>query len=507
MREKGDRRPRLGFPRHPVILAAALVGLCLIAYQPGRMENTTGDTVTARYWPISILKFETWTMNPFRTEFGAFSNADVKNQKGDVYPWGGLASLPFTVPVFFAADVTGWGFRPGERSLTWKGIDSGWSHDRVYRISKWNGVILATASVLALFAVLCRIVSPRAAAAASVIFALGTWNWSLSAQGLHPQGMVVLTHQIALGLLLPLCVSSKIAWRRSLLAAALGPIHVLIWALRPIDAVLIAPAVLLLARDRRLLIPYAAAAAAAFVPTLFAQLAAYDHLLGFYAWITVKDPPEFSGPLDFVAALGSLLFSPNRGALVFFPFLILAPWLSRMAGPWKANLRAFVRSRKAPPTRAGQPPAGLPASFAGYLVVAVPLYVIMLATLPSWHATWSYGSRYLFDLGPFLFPFVALAIERAMSVASRGRRGGARGADAGPRWLAAALAFASLQAVFIHGMGHRNYDVWVWNFEMQPITTSKTWHLANPMLVEVWRRGSNDGRWSDAYQRLLNYGF
>src|SRR5262249_50680956 len=155
--------------------AAALIAICTIAYDYSRFENTSGDTISTRYWPVAILKYHTYTLNPFRTDLvqrdgQPVAYAAVFFPNGDWMPrvtWGMAA---FTLPVYAVVD--------------W--IDLGgevWTHNRISRVSRWNGVVMATLTVVLLYFLLCRFVIPGVAFASSILFALGTWTWSMGAQG------------------------------------------------------------------------------------------------------------------------------------------------------------------------------------------------------------------------------------------------------------------------------------------------------------------------------------
>ena len=49
--------------------SVALLALtCIIAYDPTRMDNSSDDSISSRYWPVAILKHHTWKLNPFKEE-------------------------------------------------------------------------------------------------------------------------------------------------------------------------------------------------------------------------------------------------------------------------------------------------------------------------------------------------------------------------------------------------------------------------------------------------------
>ena len=444
------------------IYAFLLCLACVGAYGPGRMENSSGDTISTRYWPVAILEHHTLKLNPLKEKLGGIAYAAI-NMGDDLLPRNGWGTAVFSVPFYAMADLLDLG-------------GSDWMPDRINRVSRWNAILIATASVIALFFLLVRIVSPEIAMLSSAVFAFGTWNWSLAPQGLHSQTCAVLAHILSLHLLLSICSAPKGESPR-LKAFFLGLIQALIWSLRPQDVLLIAPCALTLHR-RRVLLPYAVAVLALILPLLATYKSMYGYYLGAYGVIDAMAGVATWQP-NFLRGFFGMLFSPNRGAIVFFPLLLWVPYL------WKKLI----------------PSSKIPKSFSDSIAMGSMLYFGVLCFLVYWHSTWSYGPRYLYDLLPYIWIPLTLMFKDALEWASARK----------PRLPAPVIILClicALEGVIVHGLGNYNYDLYVWNHRMSPVGDEAAWDFRNWMMLDVWKADSEiSTRYPKGLERLKQYGF
>ena len=124
--------------------------------------------------------------------------------------------------------------------------------------------------------------------------------------------------------------------------------------------------------------------------------------------------------------LAGLLLSPGKGLLWMAPLLLLAPLA------WSAA--------RAPAAR-----AWVMLSAAVALAVALPV-----AFTQTWHGAWTFGPRYLLPLLPFLWPAVALALDRIRAQRSWSLCAGA---------LALAGLATTLPGVLVDHMTHQDLAV------------------------------------------------
>ncbi|MCM2322808.1 MAG: hypothetical protein NDJ90_06065 [Oligoflexia bacterium] len=468
------------------LLLGALILLSVLLYDPFRAENTSGDTISNRYWPVAILEHHTYTLNPFKEDLQGVAYAAIFQPNGEWHPRSFLGMALFSVPFYAVADLF---------------IDN-WSHATIGQVSRWNGMFLAILASVTLFLFLLKVARPGAAFVSTLVFAFGTWHWSLGAQGLSNQVASVLVLTLSLHVLHSLCTErshGRLDWS----SAALGVLMGLIVITRPQDIYLMAPMILALRRLRQWAI-FAACASVLVVPVVLANIALFSSPLGFGGLLMRAS--EAAGEklsiyqLNFIPALTGLTLSPNRGAIVFLPLLLLLPWLWRIllpGLPLRSILMSLLELRW--PRLSAERSFGLPASFWQLSGLGALLYFTLLCFVEFWHSTWSYGSRYLYDLLPLIWPALTLGFEDLWK-AAEGRR------CALPRFARVALVVFSLQGIAIHALGHRNFDIYVWNFKKVP-TDAQVWDFRDWMIAEVWRAGPNTERWSDPLTRLRHYGF
>lgn len=466
------------------LLAIVLTVISTIAYEPWKFENTSGDTISSRYWPVSLLKHRTYTLDPFKQDLEGVLYSAIYGGDGRWLPRHGFGMAVVSVPFYKLADMTDLG---GQE----------WTHERINQMSRWNGILLSVLSVVMMFFLLCRFVPMEAAFLSSAVFALGTWNYSLGAQGLSSQNAAVIVAIACMYCLWQLCERQSRASHVSM-GFLMGALHALMWSIRPQDILLIAPMILVV-WARRVLMPYLATMVPLVLAVTMANLGVYNYYTGFYGVISGSNAGVPIIQVNFLKGMLGVLFSPNRGAITFFPLLFLLPlfWSSGRREKIVTKIRELISHALALAKRA-RGSVGRE-SFFLVLLMGFWTYFTYIWTVPFWHTTWSYGSRYLYDMQPIIWPFFAFGFA-ALVRRWKGEL------DAISRPLAAALILFSLQGVFVHWLGHRNYDLYTWNAKAH-VDDARCWDITDPMLLEVWKAGSNDKRWNSVLERLKTYGF
>lgn len=375
-------RQRLRSLMAPLLLALA----CVLIYNANLRQIGAGDTVPARYLPLTL--WHHGTLEP--------------GEQARLYAHGHPMALPRYRPaneegkaVYFEPTAY-WLVRTREHELAsfypvvtpllvaplylpaalW--LDArGWEQPHVDRVAEWMekfaASLLAAAASVLVFLLLRREGNPWALPLA-LAFAFGTNTWMISSQALWQHGTGELL--IALALLL---VLSPVTRPRTVI---LGAVCVLMAANRPPDA-LVAAAIgaFVLWRDWRTALWLIAGAALPLAALLYYNLVFMGHLAGGYG--VVKPPVDFlQGDWS---GLAGLLISPTRGLLVFSPFLILV-------------VMGLIQRLRTPGTR--------------MLAVALALAVIgqlLLYAKGDWRAGTSWGPRWLTDILPILVWMLAPA--------------------------------------------------------------------------------------------------
>ena len=137
-----SKKPWHSFRRYLLIGALAL--LCLaVAYDPSRMENTSGDNISLRYWPVAILRHHSLKLNYISKDLHDVAYAAVFKANGDWLPRAEVRTLAFTLPFYAVMDF----FQHRRHRM---------DHTRIHQASKWEAVLISTLSVILLFLLLCR---------------------------------------------------------------------------------------------------------------------------------------------------------------------------------------------------------------------------------------------------------------------------------------------------------------------------------------------------------------
>lgn len=270
-----------------------------------------GDDIPASLLPFAILKHGTLTMNPVLDPWLSGKSQDFTVRFGatvlSVYPIvAGVLAVPlYVIPVLAGAPV---------------------SEQFLHNLSKVGGSLMTAASVAIFFSAARRRSEERWAAVLTLLYAAGSWSFSVSSQALWQHGPAQLGVAIgAWGVLGEGPLADFAAGLGFSLAAAARPDNVFLG--------LGGAAALLFTRPRAL----ARAALGAAIPA--ALLAAYWlHYTG------VLRPPESAFQANIMKgfqpeALAALMFSPSRGLLWFSPAALFGVWAAFRRGaprtsPW-----------------------------------------------------------------------------------------------------------------------------------------------------------------------------
>jgi hypothetical protein len=441
-----------------------LLFICLGTYDLTRWENSGGDTISARYWPVSILEHGTWKLDPFQKDLeGVIYTAIYTNNAKTLYPRNGWGVALFTVPFYAIAHVLNIGGHE-------------WTHDRISRVSRWNSVFLSTFSVILLFLFLSQIFSLQTSFFSSLLFALGTWNWSMAPQGLYSQTMIMIVHILNVFLLWKI---SQAKDPQPKLAFAIGIAQAVIWSIRPQDFLLVMPSFLVLGNKRNITF-YLSALVLVIAPLLYGYKTVYGFYSGAYGVIASLPGVITWSPNAFANIMG-LLFSPNRGAIVFFPLLLLVPYY------WKMYLSENSTFNK---------------KFQVSLISGMGLYLLVLSFLFYWHGGWAYGGRYLYNILPYVWIPITFMINDIVTWIGSKKH-------VLPRWALVLSILCAVESVFVHGLGHYNFDLYVWNYVVRDVNNRTVWDFDELLVKHTWDAGSNAHRWdnTNALKRLREYGF
>ena len=383
------------------LTAPILMGLlCFLVYNANLRQIGSGDTLPARYLPLTLWRYHTLDLD---------ANARlVANGHSMIPSWNRPAGAAGKVTYFEPSAY--WLIRTREHRLAslypvvtpllvaplyfpaviWLNAH-GWEQPQVDRVAelmeKVSASFLASIASVLMFLVLRR-EGLRWGLPLAIAFAFGTNTWMISSQALWQHGAGELL--VALALLLVVSSGSPIR------TALLGAVCVFMAANRPPDA-LIASAIVLFTfwSRRRSALWLLAGAAVPLAALLYYNLDFIGHVAGGYA--LAKDSNQDFFKLSWSGVAG-LLVSPTRGLLIFCPFLVFVP------------LGLIQRFRSA--------------SSKG-LAVALSFAVatqFLLYSQADWRAGVSWGPRWLTDLLPILMwmlapvPFVLRPLTRRLLI-------------------------------------------------------------------------------------------
>jgi hypothetical protein len=402
----------------PTILFCAF----MILYLANGVTKWTGDTLPARYLPLSILREGNFDLNEFHFLYAQkipYYLVHLDGRYLSLYPVGpAIAALPF-----YLFPALG-GIPPANRL----------SED----LEKLAAASIVALSACLLYLVLRRLASGRVSLLLTVIYALGTSSFSVSSQALWQHGPSQLALTIGL---------------YSLLRGREDPPWI------GLAGFSLAFAVICRSTDLLLILPLGAYVMLYHRPQMGWILLGMLPPWLFQLWYNdayFHDPffqpfgrAYWSTPL--MEGLSGILLSPGRGLFVYSPVL-LGSFLG-MALAWRRHGDPLLRA----------------------LSVGILPTLLLYGKWGNWWGGWSYGPRLLADLTPILTICLVPCALRLEAVRPCGWRLRAS------QWLFVALA---LWSVWAHTLGAL-WDDNRWNAS-PPIDLSpqRLWSVRSSPLVE-----------------------
>jgi hypothetical protein len=412
-------------------LTAFIISLAVLPFFLAPLHSwnmgPAGDTVPAELMPIAILHNHSLDFNQLLEQHP--SQGDRNN-------------LPYWLTLRYGKVVSFYPLVPGLMNLPvyWVADERGYDLYRYrYILSHITSSLICALATGFMFLSLDAICSRRRVAIAfAFIFALGTEVWSEGSRGMWQHGSSILLLAAALAIIVR-------KWKRGIpLAGVL--LGLAIWN-RPTNVLIVAPlALYVVLTYRRQIASFVCAMA---VPLLF--MAIYSYLyLGSVMYLgqgrsMVDDVSSPGGYLRgrFGEGLSGLLFSPNRGMLVFDPifaagmvFLIYATFSRR---EW---------------------------SLYRYLLAGVVLSLWVYGHWLVWWGGYCFGYRLISELAPIMILATAMAWDRWLS-----------------RFLLTRWVFiaATLFSMYVHGLGafYAYFSQFNYNPDSIDHDTARLWDVRN----------------------------
>lgn len=368
------------------------VGLiALVVYLANGREIGTYDTEPATLLPLAILRGDGPHLDRFasvlRKPDGEIP-AYIARSRGHIvslYPIGpALVALPI-----YGVEVA---------LLDW--LDPGWDRDTVracwecHQMAKRSAALIAALVAVVLHRLLRGLGLREVATWASLAAALGSDLWMIASQALWQHGPAALMLTLTLLLLLP---RAPAAWRVALAGLTAG----VMVACRALDLPLAVAIALGIAWawPRRLawFLPGPMIMATALIGS---NLYYFGEITGGQALLEAAHPGlhRVAGPWsgNFLEGLAGTLLSPNRGLLIFSPWIALA--LTTMP-------RVIGRLRPWP--------------IVGWALGALVVNLVLLSKYAVWWGGYCFGPRYWTDTIPLFAILLALGLDWARARSRR----------------------------------------------------------------------------------------
>ena len=368
-------KDRLGnyLKRHGSILLFCVA--TLIYLSNGKVLGS-GDTIPARYLPISILReldfdldefpflYDRESIKRFPVIAPTFDGENIPyfliHRHGHYisqYPPGpALLALPiYALPVVVGISAT-----------------SNW----VPHLEKLSATLITALSVLFLFWTLRELVAEKAALVIAIIYALGTSAFSVSSQALWQHGPSQCLLSLALYFLLRGIKADRyIPYASLAIASAI--------VMRPTNVLIALPIGLYILHKYPHLIVRSILFALLPLSFLFSYNYVYfgSIMASGYSVAAKVSVSSFSTP--FFEGLSGILLSPSRGLFIYSPILIFS--IVGIVQAWTERLVIFR-----------------------YLTIGLVLDLLLYSKFAEWGGGYCYGPRLLADLSPifclFLYP-------------------------------------------------------------------------------------------------------
>jgi hypothetical protein len=365
--------------------------LCFVVYNLNLREVSAHDTIPARFLPLSILAEGDLDLDEF--EFLHLRRTDPKElpyylQYRNGHYYSSYPVLPgiMAVPVYVIPTLLG----------LFDASEPDFSTD-VTITSKVAAALFAAMSVAFVYLACRRLFAPRWALGAALLYAFATGTLSTSSQGLWQHGPAQLWLAVALWCFLPSGEETGTS-RLGPLAALVGGLSLgLAVAARGVMAIPAAVLFLYALRRNWRTLPFLLVG-----PVLAGALVGWYNfhhfgtLLGGEAYLSrlhlTMHGERGSWKADFLPGLYGLLFSANRGLVVFTPLVLLAAAGAEWG--WRKKNLAVLR----------------------WLTAATALTLLVYGFYSVWWGGWSYGPRYACDVLPLVAVLMAAGLERAWPV-------------------------------------------------------------------------------------------
>ena len=363
--------------------------LLSVIYHSNLRPIASGDSLPASLIPFSVLLDGSITLDrfgPYIDEHVWYASAVLYKAGSHWYSIYPIAGPLLTTPLYLPVVLVPWFRRQPPATLI-----------AVARVAeKFVAATLAAAAAIALLLLLRRLTSVRAAWALTLLFALGTGNWSTASQALwqHTYGQLAI-----IGCLYAIQRMSgpgsvgRWYWVAGGFAACAA-------AIRPTNLALMPALLLVLWLQREPLRQYLRVFALPLVAGCLVvtyNYAAFGNVTGGY-------PAKLDGRL--IEGLLGILLSPGRGLLVYTPVLI------------------FAFAVLAPRARESRDRHRLVVTAASVFVV---LHLLLIAMWPIWWGGYCWGPRLLTEIlapsivliaiglpairsGGLTYPFAAAAV-------------------------------------------------------------------------------------------------
>jgi hypothetical protein len=406
---RGEQRgiPTAARLRSPLLLFYAVV----LIYSLNGMTLGSGDTVPARYLPLSLLRERNFDLDEFPFLYEPLVPYFLRRLNDHVVsthpPWAAVLALPlYVLPIL-------------------GGISS--HAPFLAELEKASATFITACSVVVLFFAVRRITHETLAWWVAVIYALATSSLSTSSQALWQHG----PSQLFVALLL-YCLLRGLHEPRFMGYAGL-PLACAI-VVRPVNLVIALPigAYILWHRRRQLGIFLVAI----FPPLLLAMAYNYSSfgspLMTGFASMSMNPATVWRGaPFLFATPLYEgligVLASPGRGLLLYSPIFLFS--FVGIAMVWRARNHVLLK----------------------YMSLAPLLSILLVAKWRDWAGGASYGPRLLADLTPLLCLYLYPPIERSQAAPLL-------------KWTLIGLATLSIgfHALGVFSPGNRTVQPWSW---------------------------------------------
>jgi hypothetical protein len=349
----------------PLLLFVSIV----LIYSTGGRLDDVGDSLPARYLPLSILREFDLDLDEFSFLHRDRVDYYLQYRNGHFLSTFPVGAALLATPIYLLPAL--WGISPQSPWMPF--------------LEKSAAGIIAALSVLCLYLALRRLTLARHALLIALVYALGTSTFSVSSQALWQHGPAQLLLTLTIYFLVRGLNEPKFV-------APAGFTLMGMVLCRPTNVLVALPMLLyVLYRHRRELIGFIAFS----LPPLLFMLDYNRYYFGSLFETgygkSLSTPSSFWWENSLLDGLWWILISPHRGLLIYSPIFLFS--FVGMVMFWKRGREPLFK----------------------YLSL-IPLSVILLFAKLNWSGGWSYGPRYLSDVTPILslslFPVYHLAERR-----------------------------------------------------------------------------------------------